>query len=141
MRAHELLGRAAQIVRGDREAQHGPKERNHQNIAAHWNAYLGNRLRDMLTPLDVALMMIELKIARAKAAGAGNVDNYVDMAGYAGVAGEIAMAGREDPEELPMGAGPNRQALEEGGSFMARAYPPPSIEIPEPTGQQLPWRK
>ena len=83
-----ILNHAAQIVSGDRAAQHGPKERNHQNIADHWNAYLGARLDRPLTALDVALMMVELKIARTKAgAGIANRDNYVDMAGYAGCAG------------------------------------------------------
>lgn len=92
--AHTIIQKAAQIVSGDRAAQHGPKERNHQNIADHWNAYLTNRLKTPLTAHDVALMMIELKIARAKGAAQmgleTNLDNYVDMAGYAGVAGEIA---------------------------------------------------
>lgn len=91
--AHELLADAAAIVEGDRAAQHGPKERNHQNIADHWNAYLGTRLgpAQEITALDVALMMVLLKVARTKAGdGRDNRDNYVDMAGYAGVAGEIA---------------------------------------------------
>ena len=91
-----ILNHAAQIVSGDRAAQHGPKERNHQNIADHWNAYLGARLDRPLTALDVALMMVELKIARTKAgAGIANRDNYVDMAGYAGCAGEIALNSTE----------------------------------------------
>ena len=94
--AASILGHAAQIVSGDRAAQHGPKERNHQNIADHWNAYLGARLDRPLTSLDVALMMVELKIARTKAgAGITNRDNYVDMAGYAGCAGEIALNSTE----------------------------------------------
>lgn len=87
-----IAKRAAMIVEGDRAAAHGPKERNHQNIADHWNAYLGDRLKTPLSPLDVALMMVELKIARTKAgAGVTNADNYVDMAGYAACAGEIAL--------------------------------------------------
>lgn len=91
--AAAILQQAAKIVAGDRAVQHGPKERNHQNIADHWNAYLGLRLNTPLTALDVALMMVELKIARTKAgAGAANRDNFIDMAGYAGCAGEIAEA-------------------------------------------------
>lgn len=94
--ASSILRHAAQLVAGDRAATHGPKERNHQNIADHWNAYLGDRVSPRLTPLDVALMMVELKVARTKA-GSGLTlrDNYVDMAGYAGIAGEIALNGRE----------------------------------------------
>ncbi len=92
--AFEILTRAAEIVSGDRATTHGPKERNHQNIADHWNAYLSGRLDKPLTALDAALMMAELKIARAKFAGY-NPDDYVDGAGYFGVAGEIAANGRE----------------------------------------------
>lgn len=91
--AHEILAQAAAIVSGNRASQHGPKECNHQNIADQWNAYLGTRLgpAQELTALDVALMMVLLKVARTKAgAGILNRDNYVDMAGYAGCAGEIA---------------------------------------------------
>jgi len=96
-KAEEICRQAADIVAGDRAAQHGPKERNHQNIADHWNAYLGDRLTSPITALDVALMMVELKIARTKA-GSGRtlLDSYVDMAGYAGVAGEIALNGKEE---------------------------------------------
>jgi phage gp36-like protein len=94
--AHRICSEAAELVMGSRAGQHGPKVRNHQNIADHWNAYLGERLTMPLTALDVALMMVELKIARTKLSGGrSNRDNYVDMAGYAGVAGEIALNGKE----------------------------------------------
>lgn len=95
-----LITRAADIVSGSRAAQHGPKERNHQNIADHWNAYLGPRLARPLSALDVALMMAELKIARAKGSVQmelePNPDNFIDLAGYAGVAGEIALNGGKE---------------------------------------------
>jgi hypothetical protein len=87
--ATAILTKAAELVGGDRAKQHGPKVKNHQNIADHWNAYLGDRLKTPITALDVALMMLELKIARTKA-GAYNPDDYNDMAGYSGCAGEIA---------------------------------------------------
>ena len=98
--AESILQRAAELVSGSRAAQHGPKERNHQNIADHWNAYLGPRLDRPLSALDVALMMAELKIARAKGSIQmglePNPDNFIDLAGYAGVAGEIALNGGEE---------------------------------------------
>ena len=76
---------------GERERTHGEKSRNHQNIAALWNAYLTIR-RDpkaLLSALDVAHMMALLKIARTQL-GQKNADNWVDLIGYAAVAGEIA---------------------------------------------------
>jgi Domain of unknown function (DUF6378) len=89
--AGSICARAAELVSGARAASHGDKLENHANIAALWNAFLGDRLPAgrKLTALDAALMMALLKIARTKA-GAHNQDDYVDLAGYAGVAGEIA---------------------------------------------------
>lgn len=91
MNAQEIAAKAADLVGGDRAKTHGDKVENHQNIAALWNAYLGWRLGEggLLTPRDIALMMALLKIARTKG-GSHNPDDYIDLAGYAAVAGEIA---------------------------------------------------
>lgn len=92
MRASDVASKAAGLVGGDREAQHGSKERNFANIAALWNGYLAVR-RDPavpLTPLDVGHMMVMLKVARTQL-GSNNPDDWVDMCGYAACAGEIAL--------------------------------------------------
>lgn len=89
--AKEFLEYAAELVGGDRAKQHGDKLENHAKITALWNAYLQIR-RDpaaALTAADVAHMMVLLKVARTQL-GAYNADNWVDMAGYSGVAGEVA---------------------------------------------------
>lgn len=49
-----------------------------------WTAYTGTKI----TPLDVAMMMCLLKIARIKNGG-GSGDSFVDLAGYAACGGEI----------------------------------------------------
>lgn len=92
-KAAEFLQHAATLVGADRETSHGPKKRNHDNIAALWQAYLDIRFdRDApLTGLDVAHMMALLKVARTQL-GNFNPDDYVDMAGYAGCAAEIRSA-------------------------------------------------
>ncbi len=90
--AHELVG-------GDRARTHGDKVENHANIARLWNAYLVNKHPSapphvpVIEPRDVALMMALLKVARTQH-GAFNLDDYIDLAGYAGVAGEIAQKTR-----------------------------------------------
>lgn len=89
MKCVDILTEVSNLVGGDRAAQHGPKLENHQNIADHWNAYLKHKLKENLTPLDVTLMMVLLKVARTKSGG-HNLDDYKDMAGYAAIAGEIA---------------------------------------------------
>lgn len=85
MKAHEICAKAANLVGGDRHRTHGDKFENFNNIAALWSAYLGIGL----SPLQAANMMALMKVARTKT-GSHNPDDYVDTAGYAGCAGEIA---------------------------------------------------
>ncbi len=84
MKAQETLKTAASLISGDRARKHGDAQENHDNIARLWSAYLGKNL----DAHDVACMMVLLKIARTQT-GAINPDNYVDMAGYAAIAGEL----------------------------------------------------
>lgn len=88
--AGEILSTAADIVTGSRNATHGEMSDTFARVARLWQAYMLNR--NSAKPLDaedVALMMALLKMARA-GSGKLNVDDYVDLAGYAGCAGEIA---------------------------------------------------
>lgn len=94
MKAAEVCAEAAALVGGERDRTHGTKARNFGNIALFWNAYLRARFGDAgaacdLSALDVANMMEAMKIAR-RCWGAHNMDDYVDGAGYAGCAGELA---------------------------------------------------
>ena len=91
MKAADLCTKAGDLVGGDREDTHGSKERNHENIARLWQAYLEVR-RDPMAPLDsldVLHMMVLLKMARTQL-GSFNLDDYVDMTGYSACAGEVA---------------------------------------------------
>ena len=91
--AGSICRTAANLVSDDRAKTHGPKEVNHANIGRLWTAYLQNE--NILPPgitIDAhlaAMMLALLKVARTSA-GAHNPDDYVDLAGYAGCAGEIA---------------------------------------------------
>lgn len=91
MKAHEIARMAAALVKGARDESHGDKLKNFQNIATLWNAYLKIRPdpEAEISPLDHAHMMVLLKIARTQL-GAPNVDDWIDAAGYAACAGEIA---------------------------------------------------
>lgn len=91
MNAREIATKAAELVGGDREKQHGEKRDNFERIASVWNGYLSSR-REPGAPLDavdVGHLMVLMKIARTQA-GAFNMDDYVDACGYAACAGEIA---------------------------------------------------
>lgn len=91
--AKEICETAANLVSGERDRQHGDKERNFANIAQLWEAYLICKAQrndmDIITPLDVANMMVLMKIARTLS-GQHNPDDYIDACGYAACAGELA---------------------------------------------------
>lgn len=84
-----VLLEAADLITGDRNISYGEPTQNFTNIAEFLTTRLGHKLRDgeVITPADVADMMILLKVAR----NIGNTkrDTYVDIAGYAGCGAEI----------------------------------------------------
>lgn len=82
-----VLEVAKQAVIVDRAATHGAVENTFGLIAALWSARLGRTV----TSAQVAIMMIDLKTARAWGNPAHG-DNWVDMAGYAACGAELAGA-------------------------------------------------
>ena len=68
----------------DREDQYGNPEDSFQMIADLWSSYL----EENITSVDVANMMILLKIARNKS-NPSHTDNYVDMCGYSALGYEL----------------------------------------------------
>ena len=91
MTRKEILEKAEQCVNGQREQDYGSPEDNFGVIADLWSVYLGDR---NINPVDVAMMMALLKIARIRS-GQGTDDSFVDLAGYAACGGEI-LANRKD---------------------------------------------
>ena len=94
MTRKEILTEAERCVCADREQQYGSPENNFRLIAGLWEPYLKAKCVSpgsdvCINPEDVAVMMALLKIARI-ATGEPKADNYVDLAGYAVCAGEIA---------------------------------------------------
>jgi len=78
---------AGDLVGGDRAKTHGDILEGAEHLAAMWTAYLNGRAT--ITALDVPMMLIDLKRVRALH-GSYNPDDYVDIAGYGGNAGEVA---------------------------------------------------
>ena len=81
----EILESASTITCQGREEEYGSPENNFGTIAQYWSTYTGA----LITAEDVACMMALLKIARIQS-GKTKDDNYIDLAGYAACAGEIA---------------------------------------------------
>jgi hypothetical protein len=87
--AAEILTRAASLVSGERDRQHGAKAQNFQNIANVWNALLGDQITRPITAAQVGVLMAGLKLARTMS-GSFNVDDAIDCAGYVACFAEIA---------------------------------------------------
>ena len=92
MNRKETLEAAIKTVCEDRQDSYGKPEDNFEIIAELWSGYLGDVL---LGAEDVAVMMILLKAARIRT-GEYKPDNYIDIAGYAACAAEIAGAKKHD---------------------------------------------
>lgn len=92
----ECLVMANNCVNGSRAEQYGDLEDNFETISRFWNGYLSSvmmlRNAHPLTPVDVANMMVLLKVARSSSNPAHG-DNYVDIAGYAACAYELTQRG------------------------------------------------
>lgn len=96
MKRAEILKAAENCVCGGREHDHGTPENNFGTIGRFWSVYLSaahpgilpEPNEDMISAKDVSVMMALLKIARI--ATGSSPDSYVDLAGYAACAGELA---------------------------------------------------
>lgn len=84
----EILDKAKDCVCGQRQMDYGNPEDNFAAIADFWTIYI-NIPEVVFTPKDVAMMMALLKVARIRT-GKGTMDSFIDLAGYAACAGEIA---------------------------------------------------
>lgn len=73
-----ILAEAHRIVNGQRRDDYGGPFESFSDIAAGWSFVLGVPV----TPEQVGLCMIQLKVARAKNGGFHR-DSFVDIAGYA----------------------------------------------------------
>lgn len=91
MKRRQILEDAIKCVCHDRQDQHGAPENTFAMISDLWEIYLSHKhnLCVPLHPTDVAQMMVLFKIARS-ALGKLKDDDFVDEAGYAALAGELA---------------------------------------------------
>jgi hypothetical protein len=87
-----ILSRAGKLISGDRQASYGDAGEGFARVGRVWGALLNI---PPIPPTTVALMMAGLKSVRATD-NPRHVDNWVDIAGYTGLGGEIA---RIDYEE------------------------------------------
>lgn len=88
--ANSVCRKAGELVAGPRAVTHGDMELTHTRISDLWSAYLrGCEDPFALGAVDVLNMMELMKIGR-RLGGEHNVDDYIDAAGYAALAGELS---------------------------------------------------
>ena len=93
MNRGECLNQAIKTINGERQDRYNNPEDSHALIAKYWTVYLeangwGSSERIEITPREVAEMMVLFKIARMSGQKP-HIDNYVDAAGYIGIAGDM----------------------------------------------------
>lgn len=81
----KILHEADALINGQRQQDYGDKLENFSQIAMLWQGTLARKLAPgvSITPEDVALCMMQVKIARL-AKSPDHRDSVMDVAGYAG---------------------------------------------------------
>lgn len=95
----EVLLEARELITGDRNETYGSPTQNFQNTADLLNIQFRHKLQPgmVFTPTDVAVMMMQLKLARLVAQP--KRDNFVDIAGYAACGWECTEAAIESKKK------------------------------------------
>jgi len=98
-----LLSEAAATISGPREQEYGGKLQNFTQIAMLFQGTLATKLQPgaHITPEDVALLMMQVKIARL-AKSPDHKDSILDVAGYAGCYDELQL--QRDADTALLGA-------------------------------------
>jgi len=86
----EILNEAAGLIVGQRQEDYGTPEENFQRMADYANIHFKKNLENNIpiSARQTAEYMILLKMART--INSPTRDSYVDIGGYAGIAGELA---------------------------------------------------
>jgi hypothetical protein len=84
----QFLKEVEKLVCTDRNVTHGDAEDNFRVIAQLWNVYIHNSKGEELNNKDVAIMMCLFKVSRLMS-NVDNIDNWLDLAGYAACGGGI----------------------------------------------------
>ena len=131
-----VCAEADRIVNGPRRATYDHPLRNFRRTASIWQGVLEAKLRpgERISPMDVALCMVGVKLARE--AFAHSRDNLVDMAGYVATAEAVwdtvtsGYASIPVPGDIPVVAMTTTAPLD--GGFIVQAPGPNTYGLPRP---------
>ena len=93
MQRNEILKKAKSKINGDRHKDYGEAYENHNNIARLWSVILQKEI----TPEQVYQCMIAVKMSRL-INSPKHLDSWVDIVGYAALAGEDNEWNEDDGE-------------------------------------------
>ena len=86
---NNILNTANDIINGDRKDEYGDAFDSFDRIAGLWSSYLDHHI----TPVDVAQMMILMKVSRGANVAKFNAiqeDSLIDIAGYSALAYQVS---------------------------------------------------
>jgi len=84
MNRTDILKEASRIISTDRANDYGPADESFKRIARLWTAYLDVAV----SPMDAANMFVLSKVQRTLMSPSKD-DTWIDIAGYAALAGEM----------------------------------------------------
>ena len=99
MEAREVLEGAIALIHGQRAKDYGDAQASFQGMADLANPII-KKSDGKLTASDMALVMIQVKIARLQESP-DHEDSWVDIAGYAALGAQIAITAPERPPTAP----------------------------------------
>jgi len=97
--ALDVLEEAKDLIYGQRADDYGDAQSNFQRMADLVNPII-KKADGNLTATDMALVMIQVKIARLQESP-DHEDSWIDIAGYAALGAQIAITGPERPPTAP----------------------------------------
>ena len=97
--ALDVLEEAKDLIYGQRSDDYGDAQSNFQRMADLVNPII-KKADGNLTATDMALVMIQVKIARLQESP-DHEDSWIDIAGYAALGAQIAITGPERPPTAP----------------------------------------
>jgi len=97
--ALDVLEEAKDLIYGQRSDDYGDAQSNFQRMADLVNPII-KKADGNLTATDMALVMIQVKIARLQETP-DHEDSWIDIAGYAALGAQIAITGPERPPTAP----------------------------------------
>ena len=97
--ALDVLEEAKDLIYGQRANDYGDAQSNFQRMADLVNPII-KKADGNLTATDMALVMIQVKIARLQETP-DHEDSWIDIAGYAALGAQIAITGPERPPTAP----------------------------------------